>query len=291
MEVTNTTNMGASFGELLRQKREKLGLSIEQVSTDIFVLKRHIEALEAEDFKNLPQAAFARGFLVNYAKYLELDSVSLLQAFDTAYPEELKIGNTQQHSSPIKPLGTLHRESRTKVRVNPLLIMTVLALLGLAVFVYLQWQTPTVSSEVAQTNEVVEPMANSADENMLNTNEQIAGAALVTPAGLGNSNQQLSTVATPNTPLTAIAADAKPVELVFWVRKNTQIHIVDATGKVVMDGVKPRSEQRATGIPPLQISIDELKNVSLNVNKVPVKFKKYTQQTSGPIVFTFVAGE
>lgn len=70
----------ASLGRMLREAREALGLSVGDVATQIKFAPRQIEALEADDFKNLPEAAFLRGFVRSYAKILHLDTQALLAA-------------------------------------------------------------------------------------------------------------------------------------------------------------------------------------------------------------------
>ncbi len=83
-------NAQKSFGAMLQQARKDKQVSLEAASAELFILKRHLQALENEDFAELPQVAFARGFAINYAKYLKLDPNSVASAFDTAYPNELK---------------------------------------------------------------------------------------------------------------------------------------------------------------------------------------------------------
>jgi len=67
-----------SLGNMLRVAREKLGMSIADVAGQIKFAPRQIEALEADDFKHLPEAAFLRGFVRSYAKILRLDAETLL---------------------------------------------------------------------------------------------------------------------------------------------------------------------------------------------------------------------
>jgi len=67
-----------SLGRMLREAREHLGLSVADVAAQIKFAPRQIEALEADDFKHLPEAAFLRGFVRSYAKILRLDAETLL---------------------------------------------------------------------------------------------------------------------------------------------------------------------------------------------------------------------
>ena len=68
----------ASTGRMLREAREKLGLTVAEVAGQIKFAPRQIEALEADDFKQLPEIAFLRGFVRSYAKILRLDAEALL---------------------------------------------------------------------------------------------------------------------------------------------------------------------------------------------------------------------
>ncbi|MDP4028856.1 MAG: DUF4115 domain-containing protein [Gallionella sp.] len=69
-----------SLGTTLREARERLGLSITDVVNQTKLAPRQIEALEAEDYRNLPEMAFVRGFVRSYAKILQLDEQPLLAA-------------------------------------------------------------------------------------------------------------------------------------------------------------------------------------------------------------------
>jgi cytoskeleton protein RodZ len=67
-----------SLGKILREERERLGLSVGDVAALIKFAPRQIEALEADDLKQLPEPAFLRGFVRSYAKILHLDHHPLL---------------------------------------------------------------------------------------------------------------------------------------------------------------------------------------------------------------------
>lgn len=65
-------------GADLRAARERLGLSIAEVSGQTKLSPRQIEAIEADDYASLPEMAFVRGFVRSYAKVLQLDVEGLL---------------------------------------------------------------------------------------------------------------------------------------------------------------------------------------------------------------------
>ncbi|MGO1687913.1 MAG: helix-turn-helix domain-containing protein, partial [Psychrobacter sp.] len=71
----NQSNAQGSFGAMLQQARKTKKISLEEAAAELFILKRHLQALENENFSEMPQVAFARGFAINYAKFLDLDPV------------------------------------------------------------------------------------------------------------------------------------------------------------------------------------------------------------------------
>jgi len=78
----------AGIGESLRSTRERRGLSIDQVALETRISPRFLEALEAEQFAELPAPVYVRGFLRSYANYLRIEPEPLLEQLvngDSAY--------------------------------------------------------------------------------------------------------------------------------------------------------------------------------------------------------------
>ena len=65
-------------GELLRAAREKAGLSIADLSTQLRMAVRQIDALEKADYTHLPAGTFLRGFVRNYAKAVDVDPLQAI---------------------------------------------------------------------------------------------------------------------------------------------------------------------------------------------------------------------
>ncbi|MFZ5522726.1 MAG: RodZ domain-containing protein [Pseudomonadota bacterium] len=70
----------ATLGAVLREARERLGLSVADVANQIKFAPRQIDAIESGDYQQLPEEAFLRGFIRSYAKILQLDAQKLLAA-------------------------------------------------------------------------------------------------------------------------------------------------------------------------------------------------------------------
>ena len=74
----------ASVGEALREAREAQGMTLDEVSTWLRLMRRQLEAMESDDFESLGQPVFARGFVRNYARLLGLDADALLSRMEGA---------------------------------------------------------------------------------------------------------------------------------------------------------------------------------------------------------------
>ncbi len=67
------------FGQVLAAKRQSMGLSQTEIAARLRLHIRQVVALEAADFPALPELAFIRGYLRNYARTLGLDEQALLE--------------------------------------------------------------------------------------------------------------------------------------------------------------------------------------------------------------------
>jgi cytoskeleton protein RodZ len=79
-------------GERLREAREAKGLTLEQVEEITRIRRRYLQALEEEDYDQLPGEVYVRGFLRNYAQVVGLN------------PEEILAAGGRRAPSPVVPL-------------------------------------------------------------------------------------------------------------------------------------------------------------------------------------------
>ena len=70
-----------SLGEKLRTARNERGLSLDQISHDINITTRYLEALETENYGVFPGEPYVIGFLKNYSSYLELDVQKIMSLY------------------------------------------------------------------------------------------------------------------------------------------------------------------------------------------------------------------
>lgn len=75
-------------GEVLKAARLTRGLSLKKAALVTKIQPRFLEALEQNQFQELPSLASARGFLKNYAEFLDLSSASVLALFRRDFRDE-----------------------------------------------------------------------------------------------------------------------------------------------------------------------------------------------------------
>lgn len=77
--------MSNGIGSTLRDARLARGEDLSEVAEALKIRRSHVVALESENFGALGAATYARGHLRNYARYLGLDPLALLAAYDAEY--------------------------------------------------------------------------------------------------------------------------------------------------------------------------------------------------------------
>ncbi|HET6947422.1 MAG TPA: RodZ domain-containing protein [bacterium] len=70
-----------SIGDSLRQRREQLGLTLEEAERVTRIRSQYLEALERDDLDAIPSPVQARGFLKNYSDYLGLRTEEVLRQY------------------------------------------------------------------------------------------------------------------------------------------------------------------------------------------------------------------
>ena len=72
---------GPMPGEVLREARRARDLSMQYIANQLRLGIDIIEALENDDYKNLPVAAFVQGYIRNYAALLGLNADPLITQY------------------------------------------------------------------------------------------------------------------------------------------------------------------------------------------------------------------
>ncbi|MGP1718381.1 MAG: RodZ domain-containing protein [Methylophilus sp.] len=85
-ETVTPVIAGSGCGNVLKAARESLGLSIHEVCSQLRLGVKQIQAIEQDDFDQLPQPSIVRGFIRNYARLLNIDVTPVLEAYQRMVP-------------------------------------------------------------------------------------------------------------------------------------------------------------------------------------------------------------
>src|SRR5439155_10772470 len=99
-----------TFGAILRDARLGLGRSLQDAERQTRILARHLAALENGEFQLLPAGIYARGFVFNYANWLQLNPQEMVRLFneargepEVAYKPQAVGGKPVNTSGPFSP--------------------------------------------------------------------------------------------------------------------------------------------------------------------------------------------
>jgi transcriptional regulator with XRE-family HTH domain len=90
------------FGEHLRREREMRGVSLDEISAATRISTRFLEAIEKDQWDQLPGGVFNRGFIRSIARFLGLDEDSLVAeyALGTASDAQVRVAAYRPHQMP-----------------------------------------------------------------------------------------------------------------------------------------------------------------------------------------------
>jgi cytoskeletal protein RodZ len=230
-------------GERLRQARLLKGREIKDIATDLNIHVRILTAIEADDYKLLPEPAFIRGYLRAYGRLLGIDSDTLILQFNEIYTSATGLSsNHSLENSPIQQLARL--QSRTRKSNGWMLWLLVPIVLVVLVLVL----RPIVKRIMSPTNSAAAPHA-----VVLAASPQ----AVQTPT----TSAPLSALP-PVTPTQSLSD-----QLVFTLSKPSEVNVQDASGKTLISGTQGTAQPLTlNGISPFNITLADAGHVSLTLN-------------------------
>lgn len=227
----------ASLGERLLAAREAKKLTLQDVSDSLRFSVKQISALERGDYDALPDAMITRGFIRNYARFVEIDAEPLLTSYRVYVPDQLP--------------GTLSMESLmhevmpgkdSQPWLQYILGSIVVLLFLLAWFFYMDYMPKPVSAEADKTPIVAvadnAPVEINMPEIALPAEERLTGSSDTdaTKSAASDANQ-VATIA----PLNAAAPKASSDEVLETAAKN-KLPAVTAPVVAAVDAVKSKAD-------------------------------------------------
>lgn len=268
-----------TIGEVLRLARTNQGLTLEELHKKTEIQLDMLEAMEADDFDQLPSPFYTRSFLRKYAWAVELDERIVLDAYDSGSMityEEVDVNEDEL-------TGRRRSSKKNKASFLPLFYFILFAL-SIVIFVtyyvwnYLQTQ-PERSS--ASSYSVV---------------QAISSTSSVTPSSSSSSSSSSSNME----PTISVSGEGNRVEVAYKTSKETtklQLSVSDARswvsisesdleGGVTLSPDNKSAETTVSTKNPVTITLGVVKGVALTVDNQTVDLSKLTAQT-GQITVTF----
>ncbi|KZE32637.1 cytoskeleton protein RodZ [Crenobacter luteus] len=258
-----------SVGARLKAARESRGLSLGEVADRLKLSLKQLEAIESDHFEALPGAAFVRGFVRNYARYLELDVAPLMQALDAHFPSSVReVPNLAHHDAAGPSLAALDDEAAEPGgRKGWLLAGAAVAVAAALVF----WFNRGGPAEAPAGGETLAPMMTEASANAAAASAPAAAAAPAAPV----------VPATPAASAPAPAATAAQPgagSLRVVAAGDAWVAVQDADGKrLIYETLKGGNEKTVSGKPPLKVRIGNAPQVQIYYQGQPVPLASKTR--------------
>lgn len=145
-----------TIGEMLSSERNSRHLSLEQLSKRTRIRQKYLEALENDEFSNLPAAPFVKGYIKAYARVLGFEADPLIALLRRDFKESAK-GKLVPREF-IKPV-LKNRQHFAPVTLAIIVLATVFT--TLVGYVALQWfnlnKPPDLVLTTPEANDIVAP--------------------------------------------------------------------------------------------------------------------------------------
>jgi cytoskeletal protein RodZ len=241
-----TEETARPLGEWLRQRREELGISLEQAEADTRIRARYLKALEAEDLDALPDPIVGRGFLRNYASYLRLDAEEAVARFAQfgapALSQPLPAEDERPFGSePFRPVA-LHDMPGFRSRRGWIVGLVAILLVALALAAWwgaphlvALWNWAMPAARATATNEIASTTAPTATRTAPRAIETLAPTGTLTEATPAEATVTLQPMLTATLTPSPSATPSRPVYLGIFL----ELVLTDTSWiQVSVDGVR-----------------------------------------------------
>ena len=266
-----------TIGEVLRLARINQGLSLEELQEKTEIQLNFLEAMEADDFDQLPSTFYARSFLRKYAWAVELDEGIVLDAYDSGSMityEEVDVDE--------EDLSGRRRSNKKKTSYLPLFYFVLFALSILIFVTYYVWN-------YIQT----QPSPSSANYSVVNSTSS------TTSSSSSSSSQTSSSSSTTESTIT-VSGEGNRIEARYKTSKEiatVQLAVSDATswvsvsgseleGGVTLSADNKNVKTTVSTKNPVTITLGVVKGVTVTVDNQTIDTSKLTTQT-GTVTLTF----
>lgn len=298
MDVTahkqDTDSPSEGPGRLLREAREALNLSQDEIARRLHLDLKMVKALESDDYKKLPPPIFVTGYLRNYARLTNLRADELIASYNRAV-------GTQP--PPIKVMGP-NKQGAEHSSDRPVQLTTyVMALAVLVVVLGVWWWQGRVPGTVTEgapasmgadvdTSGVplpLQPPGGSSTElipvpipGTRDIPSGVAGEGIPAPLpgaapGVNQSTPLIPSTNSVASSVTPAATIPAAVKLTFDA--DSWVQITDANEqRIFYDLGKKGTTRTVQGVPPLQVVIGYSRGVKIEYNGAPFDHARFERE-------------
>ena len=119
------------LGQKLQRARLAKKITLEEASRVTKIRAARIQEIEAEDFSSFSSLAYAKGFLLIYGKFLDVDVTPYLDAFETSREVSVDGYSYLQDAPSTPPPPMVRRQRASRPALLPLVIAVGVLVLGL----------------------------------------------------------------------------------------------------------------------------------------------------------------
>jgi cytoskeletal protein RodZ len=239
IDTLPSQNIFTTIGETLRQRREGLSLTFDEIERHTHVRKHYLLALEAGNFVDLPSSVQARGMLNNYAHLLNLDVDAILLTFADGLQHQLlerqakSEEKSDKHSSKFPFLKDLPFKIKIPAVIRRYISLDVIVGGGLIILLlaFAIWGTSRIIS--LRTGSTPQPTAPPI-LSLLQLSTELP-TSTPEPETTGNGPTPAIDVAVQTAALTLPAAGQGAVQIVV-IAQNSAFVRVTVDGKVQFEG-------------------------------------------------------
>ncbi|MFM2599131.1 cytoskeleton protein RodZ [Vibrio fortis] len=285
-------------GTILKNRRESLGLTQQQVSSRLKLRVSLIQQIEDNQFDSDQVAIFMRGYVRSYAKYVNLDEKVVLEALDHA-------GDVQHQE---QEMMSFSRKTKTEKHNSRIMLLTWSIFAVIAGISSLWWwqnqQQDTLSQSFVAEETAEEVVVDDLSDDQLTTSldlieaetpvveaPQVVDSEVMADASVATETMEAdvtSEVEAPVEPVVAVVeaevaepevVTPEPVsnELVMQFSSDCWIQVKDATGRTLSTGIKKAGQSlNLSGETPYKVVIGAPEAVSMTFASEPVDLSGYT---------------
>ncbi len=258
----------SSVGSHLRELRERRGVSLEEIARSTRVLRRYLEALEADDYPVLPAPAFTKGFIRAYCQALGVAPDEAV----TLYSERPATSgtSTKTHAPEVRALGgseapvltgRKHRDGSGRGAVFASFLM--LVVLGLALFALTFWLGPA-RNDRSESRPVV-----SVSEPRVATGQMPEAPKAAPPTAAPHAPAQRPEPAPAPIPLDAalsLTGVTAPYRLVAHTSERTWMRVRTEDGRTSEENIPAGETREWVSNRPFVLTIGNAGGIALELN-------------------------